>query len=163
MRLIHYSNHHLSAVESRSQGEGRAADRGDKPNGLWVSVEGERDWLSWCLSEGWGLNSLSHPTEVVLRPTARLLVIATVDALLSFHREYRDAGRRPYMGGYVIDWSLVAARHQGIVIAPYQWSKRLDDEAGWYYGWDCASGCIWDADAVAELNALPVVKQTAAA
>ncbi len=22
----------------------------------------------------------------------------------------------------------------------------------WYYGWDCASGVIWDAEAVAELR-----------
>jgi hypothetical protein len=24
----------------------------------------------------------------------------------------------------------------------------VDDNCGWYYGWDCASGCIWDSAAV---------------
>ena len=25
-------------------------------------------------------------------------------------------------------------------------------ELFWYYGWDCASGCIWDPAAVAEIK-----------
>lgn len=25
---------------------------------------------------------------------------------------------------------------------------RLDNRCTWYYGWDCASGCIWDKDAI---------------
>jgi hypothetical protein len=25
---------------------------------------------------------------------------------------------------------------------------QLDEFTSWYYGWDCASGCIWDVDAI---------------
>jgi hypothetical protein len=49
---------------------------------------------------------------------------------------------------YYIDWSKVAAKHQGIIIAPYCYARRLTYHTAWYYGWDCASGCIWDLKAI---------------
>ena len=52
-----------------------------------------------------------------------------------------------------IDWPKVAERYDGIIIAPYQWSRRLDGPM-WYYGWDCASGCVWRARAVLELKSM---------
>ena len=36
----------------------------------------------------------------------------------------------------------------GIIISPYQWDCRLALESGWYYGWDCSSGCIWDISCI---------------
>lgn len=59
--------------------------------------------------------------------------------------------------------TFIGARYDGIVITPYVWSMRLDRSAFWYYGWDCASGCIWNASAVAELVPLPVVPTSATA
>ena len=52
---------------------------------------------------------------------------------------------------WVIDWTAVGKNHDAIVIAPYIWERRLDGPM-WYYGWDCASGCVWNATAVAELR-----------
>jgi len=57
-----------------------------------------------------------------------------------------------YEKGREIAWSLVADEYQGIVIAPYVWSRRLCYGANWYYSWDCASGCVWDASAVAGVS-----------
>ena len=51
-----------------------------------------------------------------------------------------------------IDWAEVASKYDGIIISPYQWSLRLDMEMMWYYGWDCASGCIWNISAIKELK-----------
>lgn len=160
MRLIHYSTRHLEAVESRSQSKGRAARRCDKPNGLWVSVEGKDDWPSWCRSEEWRTEALVCATHVVLRRDARILHIDTAEALALFHRKYR---RVPpiyrdvptHLRSYGVDWMRIARAYQGIIIAPYQWAMRLDSDAEWYYSWDCASGCLWDASAVSELRALP--------
>ncbi|QBI98814.1 hypothetical protein SEA_BOBBY_184 [Mycobacterium phage Bobby] len=50
-----------------------------------------------------------------------------------------------------IDWGKVAADYGGIIIAPYQWSRRMDPH--WYYTWDCASGCIWNLEAIESLEA----------
>lgn len=40
----------------------------------------------------------------------------------------------------------VAKDYDGIEIAPYQESLRYDLE--WYYGWDVASGCIWNFEGI---------------
>jgi len=155
-RLIHYSTKPLAAVHSVPQ---RAAidDRmlGDKPDGLWVSATGKDDWKSWCKAEQFALHALVSATEIVLKPTARLLWVVGERALDAFDEEYGiDARISPTYSRHCIDWPSVARLYQGIVISPYVWSRRLDGPARWYYGWDCASGCIWDADAIQAL--LPV-------
>ncbi len=52
-----------------------------------------------------------------------------------------------------IEWWRVAQKYPGIMITPYCWQRRLD--LFWYYGWDCASGCIWDSEAVASIEVSP--------
>jgi len=44
-----------------------------------------------------------------------------------------------------IDWKKVAKEYNGIEIWPYQWKCGHDPKCFWYYSWDCASGCIWNA------------------
>lgn len=164
-RLIHYSNTHLTGVYSCSQYEGRSLKRGDKPNGLWVSVEGEQDWREWCEAESFGC--LDCATEVVLRPDAKMLRIETPEALKAFHDEYHCPPKwtmnlNEDWDDHAIAWLLVAEKYQGIIIAPYQWSWRLTDPIShWYYGWDCASGVIWDAGAVAEVRPIERKKEAA--
>lgn len=62
-----------------------------------------------------------------------------------------DARRLVEEGTPLIDWRRVAESYQGIVIAPYVWARRHHLASGWYYAWDCASGCIWDSAAVAAI------------
>ena len=47
-------------------------------------------------------------------------------------------------GGFsnYIMWAQVAERHSGIVVDPY--SRARSRTYLWYYGWNCAGGCIWD-------------------
>lgn len=45
-----------------------------------------------------------------------------------------------------MNYGKVAEKYGGIEITPYLWEKRLNSM--WYYGWDCASGCVWDRSAV---------------
>lgn len=144
---------------------------GFKPRGLWISAEGDDDWKSWCISERFRLSNLRHTHEVHLKPQANVLLISTLAALDDFnanygadtdsqeYKEYAAAIRAKYGHAlpmserwFGIDWRKVAAEYKGIVIAPYQWQRRLDDKMFWYYSWDCASGCIWDVSAIAELR-----------
>lgn len=157
MRLIHYSHSYITEVRDVMQCFGDGS-RGDKPTGLWVSVEGPADWKAWCESEGFHVNRLRCPTEVVLQPEANLLHLRDADDLRTFHRKYR-AGRSSacprWEADFRIRWDRVANSYDGIVIAPYVWEMRLDRETPWYYGWDCASGCIWRSRAISELRPLP--------
>lgn len=174
-RLIHYSHEYITEVRSVEQPPPETASRCDKPVGFWVSAEGDDDWPTWREAQEFRLAGLSHPTHVILRPTARILRISSADELIKFHEAYATAppwARKiapemlenlPYKGlpppdfrGHAIRWRDLAQEYQGIIIAPYIWQYRL--EMSWYYGWDCASGCIWDGAAVLDLVPLPVVQ-----
>lgn len=156
MRLLHYSPAPIEAVYSCKQAEEAPRHRFDKPNGLWVSVEGEHDWLSWCEAESYGSPREQLCYEVVLSERANILRIESAEELRGFTRKY---GVDPYIGtqfqgtlGKGINWDAIATEYDGIIIAPYRWECRLAPDTGWYYGWDCASGCIWDAEAVGRIT-----------
>ena len=151
MNLVHYSD--KPAKPMRSVGQRQETTCHSKPHGLWVSVEGEDDWREWCLSEGFGLERLTHVHDVTLADDENVLRLGGPAGIDAFTREF---GERSY-GSMGIRWHDVAARWQGIIIAPYVWARRLDGDAGWYYGWDCASGCIWDARAIASVTLREIV------
>jgi hypothetical protein len=146
MKLSHYSASATLVPESKTQG-----DPTNKPRGLWVSVDGEDDWASWCRGEEFHLDDLAHRFRVDIEPGT--LVLATAEDLLAFTASY---GAPDSLGNTEftmrIDWRAVARAYPGIIIAPYQWSQRLDNRTHWYYGWDCASGCIWDADIITSIE-----------
>lgn len=119
-----------------------------KPDGLWVSVDDGEGWQEWCRSEGFNLYKLAVRHEIRLAPDANILWLRSGLEIDAFTREY---GEPPTIGNSpAIRWSRVADNYQGIIIAPYQWSRRLD--VTWYYGWDCSSGCIWGPSAIADVS-----------
>lgn len=149
-RLLHYSAEPLAAdwtldTEPRVQGA-------HKPSGFWVSV-GEA-WKDWCEGEGFGLDRLAHCQEIVLAEGANILRVRTAEELDAFHDRFKTPAYPDYLSDhyYTINWDMVADEYQGIIIAPYIWERRLDFNTHWYYGWDCASGCIWDPAAIADIR-----------
>ena len=112
-----------------------------KPNGFWYEVD--RDWQRWCESEQPDWIEGRRLYDLTLDPAVRLLEIRTVVEIDAFHAEYT----RPMYGSrYSMypEWGRVAEQYDGIEIAPYLWERRLATEFTWYYGWDCASGCLWN-------------------
>ena len=150
MKLLHYSDKPIVGEIKLPAGPRRSVDY--KPRGLWVSVEGEYDWKWWCEAEGFRLDQLGVVQEVTLAPTANILHLHSSEELDSFTAKY---GEELYPGQHSsslikgINWRKVALDYQGIIIAPYIWARRMD--LMWYYGWDCASGCIWDVKAIASI------------
>jgi len=151
--LLHYSSKPIAAVRSTVQ---RAGD--NKPRGLWLSVEGEGDWREWCEAESYGDPSKQLCYVTTLAPRAKVLRLATPAAVLRFAKRYACDPFMGPMAGHTmyarlsIDWASVAAKYDGIIIAPYHWTLRHDRRVAWYYSWDCASGCIWNRRAVAALE-----------
>lgn len=150
MELIHYADQSFELDRSRVYEQQRRPDTFDKPFGLWVSVTGEDDWASWCNSEEFRLGCLQVKHRVTLNPTANVLYLSSVAELDSFHEMFRfetDFDRECNSGPafWPIDWNTVIGKYDGIIIAPYIWERRI---MSWYYGWDCASGCIWNLDAI---------------
>ena len=163
-RLVHYSDAPVLAVHDTPQRPELEAY--GKPHGLWVSADDHADnWRDWCLSQEFGLSRLTHVHDVELAPGAPGGSVLHLDGaadLDRFTREFaRSDPRYSALGlmerGYFVDWPAVAARWDGIVIAPYVWERRLHKSTGWYYTVDCASGCIWRARAVASITLREVV------
>lgn len=153
MRLIHFSREPLGEVYSVDQTEN--AYRGDKPAGLWVSVEGPQDWPAWCQDEGFGVGNLWEAAEIILKPDARILHIGSVEELSAFDRDYGYCPFEEMAFIRWVNWPRMSEWHQGIIIAPYISQALRHREIGWYHTWDCASGCIWDKDAIAQVNRMP--------
>lgn len=152
--FTHFSHEPATSARSVSQ---RDAQPYSKPRGFWVSDETCKvGWREWCLVESFGLGSLTHVHDVRLKPSASVLRLSGGVELDAFTDQY---GAELCSGSSIyIDWRLVAKDAQGIIITPYIWSRRLDGRSsGWYYSWDCASGCIWDADAIESVALREVV------
>lgn len=145
MNLSHYSDHDEVAPYAVAQDSPSPVG---KPRGLWVSVDGPDDWAEWNRVEQFRDIGAQHRHRVTLAPSSTVLHLGTLDALLEFSEAYRapHPWRDGGTGVTTIDWQRVAERHQGVIIAPYQWPARLN--LMWYYPWDCASGCIWDPAAI---------------
>ncbi len=156
VEYIHYSAIEITEVRSVDQ----KGELDMKPEGLWFSVEDGHGWAEWCRSEEWGMDKLCYEHKIKFKEDAHILHIKNEDDLDAFTKLYQDwpefdKDRKMSM---FIDWDLVAKSYQGIIIAPYQWGRRLHIYSSWYYGWDCSSGCVWDADAVESLFMWNVMK-----
>jgi hypothetical protein len=116
-----------------------------KPNGLWVSVKGEHDWEAFCRGENFSVERLKNETPIIIKPDANILWVHGTKEFDAFAEKY---GLDARYGGRCINWPKVAEDYDGIIIAPYIWERRLHESSSWYYGWDCASGCIWNLEAI---------------
>lgn len=145
--FIHYSKKRINHEDLTGKRQKPQPDY--KPKGLWISDDGA--WKEWCQDESFNLECLAFEADIILKPDAKILTLSSVIDLDAFHDKYKAPildipGMKKIFG---IKWNEVAKDYQGIVIAPYIWERRLEGEAHtWYYGWDVASGCIWDKDAI---------------
>jgi len=147
--FTHHSARPVERVRSVAQ---KVGETGRKPSGFWISRDGDDSWEAWCRSEEYWIGSLAVRHEVRLAEHASILSLSTAKELEGFTEQYGLPEAWASYSIKMIDWSRVAAEYSGIMIVPYIWSCRLDGPAsGWYYSWDCASGCIWDASAIASI------------
>lgn len=171
--LEHYTSEPLVFDRGRIYDQQKPRGFG-KPVGFWVSVAGEDDWPSWCRSEEFCVGSLKNCSRITLAEDAKVLLVSSPGQLIEFHRAFSiEDPDRPLLEGSdpftttfnrlhrPVVWSLVIERWQGVVFAPYLWSMRFDGPS-FYYGLDCASGCIWDLDAIKSVTpaepAVPVLQ-----
>lgn len=152
LRLLHYRAQPGDFDRTRTYTQPPISGHG-KPDGYWVSVAGEDDWPAWCTN---GMNApqrLAVAYEVRLSASANIRLVTSVAEIDAFHHEFAAASDFDRRYGYGpnwwgIDWASVTEHYDGIIIAPYLWARRLGETCGWYYTWDCASGCIWNLSAI---------------
>lgn len=118
-----------------------------KPRGIWYDLNGE--WLDWCSTE---MPHYIKKNDFELKlDFKKMLLLRTEDAVRDFAACYQVQLNPDFSSLRNIDWPRVAQEYAGIEIAPYQYSLRFARDFLWYYGWDCASGCVWSADAIREI------------
>ena len=141
--------------------------RNFKPIGLWITPYGQEDnWFEWSMGEEFRISELNYIHDVELAVCANILRISSIAGLDAFSQQYAIdmfPGREAigYITGerleswMICDWPRLAEKYDGLIISPYQWSRRLMHQGtrtDWYYSWDCASGCIWNARAIESIN-----------
>jgi hypothetical protein len=137
-----------------------------KPNGFWFDVD--ESWKRWCNAAQFSLEALRYRHPVRILDTSRILFLRNAKDIDVFTREYArnlsghiqliqsaegieafnsQYGRNLFddiqrqFSNYIV-WGEVAEKHSGIIIDPYSRARSL--RYLWYYGWNCAGGCIWD-------------------
>lgn len=110
-----------------------------KPPGMWYSFG--LAWIKFIVSEKYE----KQPKYIDLLEVdkSKLICINTPLALDKFHLQY-GISFKTHEKYKTIDWKAVMKDYGGIEIAPYIHQRRFSYL--WYYGFDIASGCIWDAD-----------------
>lgn len=152
MELIHYSHEKIDSWRPVSY----LQKKDYKPSGIWFSVREGKDpwgWKEWCVAEEFRLDKLKHSHVITLDSSANLLILNTPDKMWQFTKQYGRA--IDWRSDYLIycDWSAISKLYQGILIYPYFYQFRLGwSEFAWYYPWDCASGCIWDINAITDFS-----------
>lgn len=141
MILSHFSNGSFKFSSNYKYDLNRAV----KPDGLWLSHEDEYGWGEWCRDNSFRIEDLGIEHKFKC-DTSKWLHIKNGQDLLDFTLEYEKDLIQGLSQGFLkdIDWGKVKNKYAGIVITPYQWELRLNSKFFWYYGWDCASACVWD-------------------
>lgn len=125
-----------------------------KPVGLWISDDSSFSWKDFCHMSGSFLEDLEKRYKIILKKNANILHLNSIEDILRFTDEYGCNIMGEIIGHIdercdAIRWKEVAEKYDGIIITPYMWNWGLMRTAWWYYGWDCASGCIWNVSAIA--------------
>lgn len=158
-KRIHMSDSeeiHFNSVTQEISLENPASIIG-KPSGLWYGFG--TSWLDWCNLEmpGWVCD---YYYEIVL-DQSKILTISSIEQFDQFEREFLSLSEitdnRFALRLGKINWVKVSKLYSGIEIVPYLYERRL--ESMWYYGWDCASGCVWHSDAVIAIKKLNFTRQ----
>ena len=120
----------------------------DKPRGLWYQINDS--WEEWCkynMPQWLGTSSRgSYKINIEIDKT-NVLVINTLEEFDNFHNKYR-ALNTYYNKSVNINWERVSEEYDGIEITDYFYDRRLENWCSWYYGWDVASGCIWNTNII---------------
>jgi len=130
---IHMSKTPIYKLEKRNYQQ----SIGMKPQGLWYGFG--KEWIDWVESEmpQWKGEYIYNMNV----NDSNILQIKDYSEIINFTNKYIMIPST-----YHINWNKVSFNYDGIEINPYIWKAR--HEFLWYYGWDVASGCIWNLDKV---------------
>jgi len=114
-----------------------------KPTGLWYGFG--KSWIDW-VRENMPHWKKEHIFKIQI-DESKVLKLRSEREVLLFTRGYKQDNYHEW-----IDWKTVTKAYNGIEIPEYFWNLRL--KLLWYYGWDVASGCIWNLKTIKKIERL---------
>lgn len=131
----------LSKIHLRGEFDNNSTECFYKPHGLWYGIE--TSWIDWCLGNqpdwiGKYIWELQVDEKNIIR-------IDSISDFEKFEEEFTIKNDR-----INLNMPLLSSNYHGLEISQYFSSKRLS--SFWYYGWDCASGCIWNTASILEMK-----------
>ena len=127
-----------------------------KPPGLWLSDDSDYGWNDWA--NFWDFypeeRAVKYHVEADMENICLINSLSLFDKFAELYLRPSDWGTVLATDMKVINWPAVMRTYKGIVISPYFHERRLDFNNLWYYGWDCASGVIWDLTAIKSMERL---------
>lgn len=111
-----------------------------KPIGVWYGWNSA--WLNWCISENFCDTEYEFFYHINIKEL-NVLKITTPSEFMDFENNFQMPiiPNLPMMNKG-INWTEVKKQFDGIEIIPYMHQFRFGHI--WYYGWDVASGCVWN-------------------
>jgi hypothetical protein len=104
------------------------------------------------MQEQFCLDHLTCVHDVELVPNANVLILRSAEEIDRFNAEWTEHGNAGEMFFSYIAWSTLRQKFDGLIVTPYIWDRRLAPNCMWYYGFDCASGCIWHPTAIRSIT-----------
>jgi len=151
---LHTTNKKMSLNDIYDVSQDKPLNTYQKPTGIWYGINDS--WLDWCIQEDF--NGIGNYIYQILIEEDKVLKIDNISKFEKFEAEYgiqanNILGHRfAHRLMLAIDFEKISTQYGGIEIAPYLWEKRL--ESVWYYGWDCASGCVWNRNVITKMRIL---------
>jgi hypothetical protein len=149
---IHHSRKG-TRIDGLPQVDGFEQKVGPKPNGLWYECQdgSAETWKEFCTG-AFSIGYKYDETYNVNLNDYNILFIPDAHHFEKFYDMYSTNHPAGVDYDRMIDWPRVAQDYAGIEICPYLWSKRNDENSFWYYGWDVASGCVWNSSGIKKLD-----------
>lgn len=149
MELIHYSAKPLEGINNPDY----QPKRHFKPAGLWFSTNKHDGWRNWCNSVDFSMDRFNYKTTIKFKNDAKILQITDKRGVDKLFRRYGVAKRDDK---WAIDWKKITTKYDAIYMPKYfnDYRKKYP----WYDTWDCASGCVWNKDAVKIVKTEPVAE-----
>ncbi len=127
-----------------------------KPAGMWLSDDSDYGWPKWCEEQEFNLEGLTIKKTFEITDISKILVLDTDEKIIAFNKKYTisfpDYDSKLFKFLAYLDWKRISKEYAGVLISPYSWELRLAPGFMWYYGWDCASACVWDLSVLKEIT-----------
>ena len=122
-----------------------------KPNGLWYSCG--TDWLKFVETEMPELQETATMVYAIGYEPGKMLRVTSPKQAERVSYRYLDYDSKR------VDWGKVSTKYAGIECCPYPVGDKTKIDNLWYYAFDMASGCIWDASAISNTILVAELKE----